>query len=505
MHDAEAITEKELRDHLFECADIIRDRVDPTEYKTYILPLIFYKALDDTWQDRYEEGMEETGGDKELARDLAFTGFKMPKDRRFADALEQTDGVDKFLDKTFREIERINPGKIENVFKVEYTDAESLNHNTLHNVLQHLNTRSLSLERVPPDILGEAYMDLVADFAENEGKEGGQFFTPRGIVELMSRILDPDETSHVLDPTVGSAGMLIRMAEHYREKDYGDPKTDLTLKGQEINPGIAPISRMNLFLHDLDGEIVRADSLSNPAFTNGDRLEKFDYVIANPPFSANWDKEDAPDYNRWTWGMARADRADYAFIQHMIHSLNDEGRMACVIPHGVLFRKYEKKFRKGMLEGEGGTFDGNIVEAIIGLPENLFQNNSIPSGVLVINRDKPEERKDEVLFIHAGDNKNGHEFYEELSNQNELTEEGIDHIVENFRDWKTEERVSRAVPLQEIRENDYNLNIALYIDTTEPEEDIDVSEELQKLHKLEEEYDEIKHTMEEHMEELCYE
>jgi len=505
MHDAEAITEEELRDHLFECADIIRDRVDPTEYKTYILPLIFYKALDDTWRDRYEEALENNNGDEEVAKKIAETYYKMPEGRRFVDAKEKADGVDKFLDETFRKIERINPDRINNVFKVEYTNAESLDHDTLHEVLQHLNTRSLSLKRVPPDILGEAYMDLVADFAENEGKEGGQFFTPRGIVKLMSSILDPHGPSNVLDPTVGSAGMLVQMAEHYKEKDYGDPKQDLTLKGQEINPGIAPIARMNLFLHDLDGEIAREDSLGKPAFTEGDRLEKFDYVIANPPFSANWQKDDAPDYNRWTWGMARADRADYAFIQHMTHSLNEKGRMACVIPHGVLFRKYEKKFRKGMLEGEGEEFDGNIVEAIIGLPENLFQNNSIPSGVLVINRDKPEEKKDEVLFVHAGDNKNGHEFYQELSNQNELTEEGIDHIVDNFRDWKAEEQVSRAVPLQEIRENDYNLNIALYIDTTEPEEDIDVSEELQKLHDLEEEYQGIRETMEKHMEALDYE
>ncbi len=501
MHDAEPISEEELRKHLFKCADIIRDRVDPTEYKTYILPLIFYKAIDDTYEDRYQRKLEELE-DEELAKDEAFHDFQVPEDYRFEKALKQTDNVDKFLDRTFGELEKENPEKLENIFKVEYTDAKSLDHDTLHEILQHLNTRSLSLEKVEPDILGEAYMDLVADFAEEEGKEGGQFFTPREIVETMARILDPSEKAKILDPAVGSAGMLVQMAEYYRG-NYGDPKRDLVLKGQEINPGIAPISRMNIFLHNLNGEIAREDSLARPQFTENGRLEKFDYVMANPPFSADWRKDQVKDdqYNRWQWGLARADRADYAFIQHMIHSLKEDGKMACVIPHGVLFRKHESKFRKGMLEGEGEEFDGNIVEAVIGLTENLFQNNSIPSGILVINRDKPEERKDEVLFIHAADE----EFYEELSNQNRLTEEGIDEIVEKYRNWETEERVSRAVDLEEIRKNDYNLNIALYVDTTEPEENIDVSKELQKLKELQQQREEIENKTMEHMEALEYE
>ncbi len=498
MHNAEAVTEEELRDHLFKCADIIRDRVDPTQYKTYILPLIFYKAIDDTYEDRYQQKLEELD-DEELAKDKAFHDFQIPEEYRYEKALERTDNLSRFLDETFNALEQENE-KLENIFKVKYMDADSIGHDELHELLQHLNTRSLSLERVEPDILGEAYMDLVADFAEEEGKEGGQFFTPRKIVELMTEVLDPDEPCKILDPTVGSAGMLVQMAEHYRD-NYGDPKRDLVLKGQEINPGIAPIARMNIFLHNLAGEIAREDSLADPQFSNDGEIEKFDYVIANPPFSANWKKEKCREKHeyRWKWGMARKDRADYAFIQHMIASLNEEGKMACVIPHGVLFRKHEKKYRKGMLEGEGIGGE-EIVEAVIGMPENLFQNNSIPSGVLVINKDKPEERKGEVLFIHAADE----DFYDELSNQNELTEEGIEHIVENYREWKTEERVSRAVPLDEIRENDYNLNIALYVDTTEPEEDIDVSEELKKLKELQAEREEIEKRMDEHMEVLGY-
>ncbi|MFB6199262.1 MAG: N-6 DNA methylase, partial [Candidatus Nanohaloarchaea archaeon] len=285
------------------------------------------------------------------------------------------------------------------------------------------------------------------------------------------------------------------MAEHYRE--IGDPKKDLLLKGQEINPGIAPIARMNLFLHDLNGEIAREDSLANPQFTENGELEKFDYVLANPPFSADWQKDACQDdkFNRFDWGMARKDRADYAFIQHMIASLNEQGKMACVIPHGVLFRKHESKFREPMLKPEN-----DMVEAVIGLPENLFQNNSIPSGILVVNKDKPSERQGQVQFIHAADEN----FYEELSNQNKLTENGIKEIVEKYRNWETEERVSRVVDLEEIRENDYNLNIALYVDTTQPEEDIQVSEELQQLKQLQQERSDIEETLEKHMEKLDY-
>ncbi|MFB6158877.1 MAG: N-6 DNA methylase, partial [Candidatus Nanohalobium sp.] len=381
-----AVTEEELRDHLFKCADIIRDRVDPTDYKTYILPVVFYKAIDDTYQDRYEQALEETG-DEELARDEAFHDFQIPEDYRYEKALEQTENVDQFLNEAFDALEAENPEKLENIFRVNFVNADGIDHDTLHRMLEHLDTKNMSLERVKPDILGEAYMDLVRDFAESEGKDGGQFFTPQEMVQLMADVLNPQNsggTIKVYDPTVGSAGMLVEMAEHYRE--IGDPKKDLLLKGQEINPGIAPIARMNLFLHDLDGEITREDSLANPQFTEDGELEKFDYVLANPPFSADWQKDACQDdkYNRFEWGMARADRADYAFIQHMIASLNENGKMACVIPHGVLFRKHESKFREPMLKPEN-----DLVEAVIGLPENLFQNNSIPSAILVVNKDKP--------------------------------------------------------------------------------------------------------------------
>lgn len=500
-NDAEHLSVDDLYQHLFEGADIIRNKVSEEYYKTYILPLVFYKAIDDTYQDRYEEALEEIG-DEDLAKDEAWHDVIIPDEYRWEEALDQNSGLDVWMDKALTRIEKENE-QLQGVFNASYSDASAINHAEIKQLIEHLNTKSLSLERVEPDILGEAYMRLVARFASKEGKSGGQFFTPREIADVMSNVLSPDKPSTVYDPTVGSGGLLISMADHYDDNTDGDAKQDLTLKGQEISPQIYPIAKMNLFLHDYNGEVEREDTLSNPQFTEDGGLETFDYLVANPPFSWNWDKDAGKNdpYGRYQWGMARKDRADYAFIQHMIRSLNDSGKMACVIPHGVLFRKYESKYREGMLEGQGDKFDGNIVDAIIGLPENLFHDISIPSALLIIDRDQPVERQDQVLFIHADQES----FYEEKSNHNKLTEDGMQQIADIYHDYKTVERTSRAVGLDEIRENDYNLNIALYVDTTEPEEDIDVKEELKELRELQEEREEIEATMTEHMEALGYE
>jgi type I restriction enzyme M protein len=314
----------------------------------------------------------------------------------------------------------------------------------------------------------------------------------------MVRLLAPFEDGDTFhDPTCGSAGMLVEAARYFKEEQGGDASR-LTLTGQELNPDIAAIAKMNLFIHGYNGEVRRGDSLEDPKFTADGRLQRFDYVLANFPFSADWPKDDLQDdkFGRFGWHekLPRADRGDYAFIMHMAHQLTDTGQAAIVIPHGVLFRKHEKRYRQPMLEQD-------LVEAVIGLPANLFQNNSIPSAILLLNADKPEARRGHVQFVHADDEA----FYKELSNQNELTEDGIDHMVRNVKEWTTEERVSRVVPLDEIRENDFNLNIALYVDTTEPEEPIDVAEELTKLRQLQQERSTIEARLNEYMEALNYE
>ncbi|QWC18209.1 class I SAM-dependent DNA methyltransferase [Halorubrum sp. 2020YC2] len=495
----------DLDSHLFKCADIIRDAVDPTDYKEFILPLVYYKAISDEYEKQYQENVEKYGDEDLARRPKLYDVPVVPEGYLWEDLRSVSDNVDQALNEAFDAVTDANP-ELQGVFRADYIDADALDDDRLGKLVEHLSTHDLDRDSIPPDMLGEAYMDLVRQFAEEEGKSGGQFFTPPHIVNLCVRLVDDFEDGQTFhDPTVGSGGMLIEAARYYREEQGGDPEK-LRFSGQEINPDIAAIAKMNLSIHGLNGTIEREDSLSKPAFTNEDEneLTRFDRVLANFPFSADWAKDELQDdpYNRFDWHekLPRADRGDYAFIQHIAKQLKrpeddgNGGKAAIVIPHGVLFRKHESRYRKSMLEND-------MVEAIVGLPENLFQNNSIPSAVLVLNTNKPEDRENEVQFVHAADE----DFYTELSNQNELTEDGLDHIIENFRGWSTEERVSRTVSLDEIRENDYNLNIALYVDTTEPEEDIDVKEELAKLRELQSERDEIEATMTEHMEALDYE
>ncbi|MFC7211904.1 N-6 DNA methylase [Natronoarchaeum sp. GCM10025321] len=495
----------ELESHLFKCADIIRDAVDPTDYKEYILPLVYYKSISDEFEKQYAETVEEYGEDFAHRKNL-YDIPVVPEGHLWEDIRSVSDNVDQALDEAFEALTEENP-ELTGVFRADYINADALDDDRLGKLVEHLTTYDLDRNSVPPDMLGEAYMDLVRHFAEEEGKSGGQFFTPPQIVNLCVRLVDDfDDGMTFHDPTVGSGGMLIEAARYYRENQGGDEKK-LKFSGQEINPDIAAIAKMNLSIHGLDGQIEREDSLSSPAFADEENSEltRFDRVLANFPFSADWAKDELQDdsygrFKHWHEKLPRADRGDYAFIMHIAEQLKRPerdaagGKAAIVIPHGVLFRKHEGRYRTHMLEND-------MVEAIVGLPENLFQNNSIPSAVLVLNTNKPAEREGEVQFIHAADDA----FYREESNQNILTEGGLDHAVENFREWASEERVSRTVSLDEIRENDYNLNIALYVDTTEPEEDIDVEEELSKLRELQAERDEIEATMDQHMEALNYE
>jgi len=499
-----SVSLNELDSHLFKCADIIRDAVDSTDYKEYILPLVYYKAISDEFAKQYQKNVTEYG--EEFARrENLYDVPVIPDGYMWDDVRAVSDNVDEALNESFDALVEANP-ELRGVFRADYIDADALGDDRLGRLVEHLSKYDLDTDSVPPDMLGEAYMDLVRHFAEEEGKSGGQFFTPPQIVNLCVRLVDEFEDGHDFhDPTVGSGGMLIEAARYYREEQNGEPKK-LKFTGQEINPDIAAIAKMNLSIHGLNGEIEREDSLADPQFTDeaDNSVARFNRVLANFPFSADWAKDELQDdpYDRFDWHkkLPRADRGDYAFIMHIAKQLKrpdqdgEAGKASIVIPHGVLFRKHEQRYRKPMLEND-------MVEAIVGLPENLFQNNSIPSAVLVLNTDKPTDREGEVQFIHAADE----DFYDELSNQNQLTEEGLDHIVGNFRDWTTEERVSRTVRMDEIRENDYNLNIALYVDTTEPEEDIDVEEELAKLRELQAERNDIEAQMTQHMEALNYE
>ncbi|ELY58345.1 type I restriction-modification system subunit M [Natronolimnohabitans innermongolicus] len=497
------VTPEELGKKLYSCADAIRDAVDETRYKNYILPLVFYKSIDDTFADRLQKQKEQFAGDEELAR-KAITGMSVPDDYRWESVTEQSENIAPYLDETFDALEREND-RLRGVVRVTYSDEEALGDQRLRDLIQRINRFELSTEKVEKDFLGEAYMYMVGEFAKDEGKEGGQFFTPPDVVDLMIRVLAKtgsedgfEKGASFHDPTCGSAGFLVHAASYYRNEQGGDPST-WNVTGQELNADIAAIAQVNTFMHGLEAEIRREDSLSNPQFPNylADD-EGFDYVLANFPFSADWAKDDLKDdkWNRFDWAdkLPRADRGDYAFIMHIAKLLNDQGKAAVVVPHGVLFRKHESKYREPMIKED-------LVEAIIELPGNLFQNVSLPSAVLVLNRNKEEERKGEVQFIHAADER----FYVERSNHNDLTDEGRERVVTAFENWSTEERMCRTVSIEEITENNYNLNLSLYVDTTEPEEEIDATRELKLLRDSQKKRDKIEARMTQHMEALNYE
>ena len=315
-----------------------------------------------------------------------------------------------------------------------------------------------------PDLLGSTYEYLIKMFADSAGKKGGEFYTPNEVVKLLIALIKPAAGMKVYDPTAGSGGMLIESRNYLLGQ--GDNLSDIALYGQENNRSTWAICKLNMFLHGvMNAKIEHGDTLGDPQHIEGGELMAFDRVIANPPFSLKkWDKELAGNdpYGRYAYGIPPKDAADLAFVQHMIASLRSDGVMGVVVPHGVLFRgRSEKQIRQGILEDD-------LLEAVIGLPSGLFYGTSIPAVLLIINKQKPEPRKQKVLFI------NSELEYEKSKNQNKLRPQDIDKVVQTFDNYQDIKRYSKVVSLEEIRENDYNLNIRRYADTSPPPENFDV-------------------------------
>ncbi|WP_438267682.1 N-6 DNA methylase [Halorussus limi] len=389
---------------------------------------------------------------------------------------------------------------------VDFNDKERLPDSLLSDLVSHFSKHRYRNEDLKdPDIFGRAYEYLIREFADDAGKKGGEFYTPREVVRLIVKCVNPEPGHRVYDPCCGSGGMLIYSAEHIRKS--GGDMTDISLYGQEKNLNTWAIGQMNVLLHELyDAKIEKGDTITEPKrVTKHDELEVFDRVIANPMWNQKeWNKdwvEDNEPYNRFPYGLPPSNRGDWAWIQLMIASLNETGKAGVVMDNGVLFRsRSEKKIRKPVLEDD-------LVEAVIALPENLFYNTSSPGCILILNKDKSEEREGKVQFIYAEDQtlrESDVQVFKELSNQNQLTDEGVEYLAETFRTGREEDHHSRLVDLEEIEENDWNLNVPRYVDTTEPEEPIDVSEKLRELDRLAEERQKTDEELEQYMKELEY-
>jgi type I restriction enzyme M protein len=489
------LTLAELERHLWGAADLLRGSIDSGDFKHYIFGLLFYKRLCDVWEEEYEERLAEYG-DHDLAIDPEEHRFHIPEGCFWQDVRKVSVDIGTVLNVSFRAIEDANP-RLKGVFQdVDFANKERFPDHLLDSLLQHFEIHRMRKSDVSSNVLGDAYEYLIAKFADDAGKKGGEFYTPKQVVKLMVEILQPEEGQTVYDPACGSGGMLLE-ATHFMERNELNPKA-LTLYGQEKNLNTWAICKMSLFLHDIDDAFIeRGDTLLDPKHLADEKIiKRFDLVLANPPFSLKnwghsvWSKGDP--YGRDTYGCPPKSYGDLAFVQHMVASVGSSGRMAVVVPHGVLFRGgAEGKIREGLLEDD-------LIEAVVGLGPNLFYGTGIPAAVLFIDRDKPAERRGKVLIV------NGDKDIVEGKSQNSLSDENVATLSEAVHSYADEELFCRVASLEEIRDNDHNLNITRYVQTDPPPRPIDVKAEVARLHDLMAERDEAETRMVSFLDELGY-
>ena len=496
-------TQGQVNQTAWAACDTFRGVVDAGQYKDYILVMLFLKYISDLWDDHAKSYRKQYGDNEaRIRRRMERERFVLPEGASFRDLHGQRNepNIGELINIALEAIEDKNRAKLDGVFRnIDFNSEANLGrtkdrNRRLKNLLEDFAKPELDLRpsRVTGDVIGECYIYLISLFASDAGKKAGEFYTPASVSRLLAKLAAPEAGDTICDPACGSGSLLVRAAEEVGSENFA-------LYGQEVNGATWALARMNMFLHEKDAaRIDWCDTLNNPTLIDGDRLRTFDVVVANPPFSLkNWGAEHAASdpYDRFWRDVPPPSKGDYAFVTHMIEiAKRQSGRVAVIVPHGVLFRGHaEGRIRRALVEE-------NLLDTVIGLPGKLFTTTSIPVAILVFDRSREEdganEARRDVLFIDASKE------FAPGKKQNLMDEAHIGRVVETYRARSVVERYSHRASIEEIAENDFNLNIPRYVDTFEPEEEIDVAEVQREIDQIEAELAEVRARMRGYLKEL---
>jgi type I restriction enzyme M protein len=491
------IHQSEINDVAWRACDTFRGVVDAENYRNYILVMLFWKYVTDVWRDHRDAYLKEYKGDEtRVARRLARERFQLPDGADFYSLHSQRGKTDigERMNIALAAIEEANKAKLEGVFReVDFNSESKLGqtrdrNSRLKMLLEDFATPKLDLRPSvvgEEDVIGNVYEYLLERFASDAGKKAGEFYTPGQVSKLLAMLLAPKKGDTICDLTCGSGSLLIKVGRQADERDFA-------LFGQEMNGTTHALCRMNMFLHGMDNfRIEWGDVLRNPRLIEGDRLMKFDILAANPPFSLDkwgYDEASADPFHRYHRGLPPKSKGDWAFITHMIETAREgTGRVGVIVPHGVLFRgAAEGRIRQRMIEE-------NLLEAVIGLPANLFFGTGIPAAILLFNKGKTHG---DVLFIDASRE------FKDAKNQNVLTDEHLEKIVATHKAFQTVEKYAYRATPQELADNDFNLNIPRYVDTFEEEAEIDLGAVKKEITTLESQLAAVRAKMADHLKEL---
>ncbi|MFO0839585.1 MAG: type I restriction-modification system subunit M [Phycisphaerae bacterium] len=491
------LSKKEIEGIVWRACDTFRGAIDPSEYKNYILTMLFVKYLSDLAKEKRAEFAERYKGDTQrVERAMSRERFVMPPECDFDHLYAQRDAnnIGERINVALEKIEDENKVKLENVFRnIDFNSEPALGQTRERNRrLKLLLEDFAGLDLRPShlegrDVIGDVYEYLIGRFAAGAGKKAGEFYTPPEVSTLLARLLKPKSGDRICDPACGSGSLLIKVGRQVGSDDFH-------LAGQESNGSTWALCKMNMFLHGVDSARVEwCDTITNPKLIEDDNLQRFNIVVANPPFSLDkWGQDYAGHdrFQRFHRGLPPKSRGDYAFISHMVEiAIHGEGRVGVVVPHGVLFRGGQEGIIRQKL------IDENLIEVVIGLPPNLFYGTGIPAAILLLNKAK---RTKDILFIDASRE------FEDGTNQNHLREQDIDKIVKTYEAFRTVKKYAYRAKVDEVRENDCNLNIPRYVDTFEEEKEIDIAAVQREIEQVEKELARTRKQMAGYMQELGY-